>query len=106
MAEVRKDIDSIIADEDNLRSLINSIDDPLWLVDANYIILECNHSFRKWVHHFIGKELDKGDQVLYDGRDKMYQDKFEMCYQLALKGRAFKSVEDMKVNLARCGTRP
>ncbi len=97
MAEERNDIKKVIADEHNLRKLINSIDDPIWLVDADYIIVECNHAFKKWVCHFIGKELDKGDQVLYDGRDKAYQDKFEMCYQLALKGRAFKSVEDMKV---------
>jgi PAS domain S-box-containing protein len=97
MAEKINDIEKVIADEHNLRKLINSIDDPIWLVDAEYTIIECNNAFKKWVHHFIGKELDKGDQVLYNGLDKTYQDKFEMCYQLALKGRAFKSVEDMKV---------
>ncbi len=67
------------------------------MVDVACNIIECNESFKKWVYHFLGKELDKGDHVLYNGQDKMYLDKFEMCYQLALKGRSFKSVEDMHV---------
>ena len=93
----RKNTEQVIADEQNLRTLINHIDDPIWYVDGNYRIVECNRAFKKWVSYFIGAELDKGDNVLYDGQDKIYQEKFEMCYRLALDGRAFKSVEDMKI---------
>jgi len=38
------------------------------------------------------------DNVLFNGKDKIYFEKFATCYELALKGRAFKSVEDMKIN--------
>ncbi len=97
MANKENDITQIATDERNLRLLINNTDDPIWLVDTSCRIIECNSSFKKWVQHFIGRELDKGDNVLYNGQDKLYADKFEMCYQLALNGRSFKSVEDMRV---------
>jgi PAS domain S-box-containing protein len=97
MAQNKKDIEQIIAAENDLRLLINNTDDPMWLVDTNCIILECNRSFRNWVSFFIGKELDKGDHVLDNGADKAYADKFEMCYSLALNGRTFRTVEDMKM---------
>ena len=91
------DIEKVIADEANLRILINNTDDPIWLVDTSFNIIECNKSFKKWVYYFIGKELDKGDNVLFNRLNKIYLDKFETCYQLALNGHAFRSVEDMLV---------
>ncbi len=94
---IKNDIEKATADEQNLRVLINNTDDPIWLVDKAYNIVACNRSFKKWVRYFIGIELDKGDHVLYNGLDKAYFDKFEMCYVLALNGKTFKSVEDMKV---------
>ena len=98
MKDNRQDIEKIAADENNLRTLINNTDDPIWLVDLEYNIVECNKSFKKWVSCFIGKELSTGDNVLYNGLNKLYHEKFEMCYQLALNGRSFKSVEDMYVD--------
>jgi PAS domain S-box-containing protein len=98
MAEKTIDIEQVITDEQNLRALINHIDDPIWLVDTACTIVECNKAFKKWVSYFIGQELDKGDNVLFNGQDKIYLEKFETCYQLALNGRAFKSVEDMRIN--------
>lgn len=92
------DIGQVITDERNLRLLINNTEDPIWLVDAEFKIIECNQSFKKWVRHFIGKELDRGDDVLFGGQNKIYLDKFESCYQLALNGHAFKSVEDILVD--------
>ena len=97
MTEKKDDISKVVEGEQNLRILINNTDDPIWLVDTNCIITECNGSFKQWVSHFIGKELATGDHVLYNGLNKIYHEKFEMCYQLALNGRAFKSVEDMKI---------
>src|SRR5438045_2846072 len=87
-----------LTDEQYLRLLINNTDDPIWLVDTSRNIIECNGAFKKWVHYFVGKELHKGDNVLDSSLDKIYLDKFEMCYQLALDGRSFRSVEDMKVD--------
>lgn len=84
-------------DEHSLRLLIDNIDEPVWLVDNDLIIVACNNAFRKWVSNFIGVEIGKGDDVLYGGTDKAYKDKYEMCYRLALSGREFRSVEDMTV---------
>ena len=92
------DIEKVIADENNLRILINNTEDPIWLVDSEFSIIECNSSFKKWVSHFIGKELDRGDNVLDNGHNKVYLDKFESCYQYALNGHFFKSVEDILVD--------
>ncbi len=92
------EIERAVGNERNLRMLIDNTEEPIWLVDENYRIVECNNAFKIWVSYFIGEELRQGDNVLYDGKDRIYQDKFEMCYRLALNGRAFKSVEDMKVN--------
>lgn len=103
MSSISK-IDNVIADEQNLRRLIDNTDDPLWMVDTNYTIVECNSAFRKWVSLFIGTEIGKGDNVLYNGNHKSYSDKFEMCYKMALGGNAFRSVEDMIVNGEVCYT--
>lgn len=97
MTDNSDDMQYIAADEYNLRLLINNTDDPIWLVDTNHKILECNASFRKWVACFIGCELDKGDDVLFGRQNISYTQKFEMCYQLALMGRTFRSVEDIRV---------
>lgn len=88
----------VITNEKNMQLLINNTDDPLWLVDTGHTIVECNHAFKKWVACFIGKQLNRGDNVLYNGLNKNYHEKYEMCYRLALNGRAFRSVEDMMVN--------
>jgi PAS domain S-box-containing protein len=90
--------DMIIAAEKNLRLLINHSDDPIWLVGPSYSIVECNLAFKTWVKYFIGRELDKGDHVLFEGKDKSYQAKFEMCYKNAFAGSSFRSVEDMVID--------
>lgn len=85
-------------DEHNLRALIEHIEDPIWLIDARSTILECNAGFRKWVSCFINAELGKGDNVLYNGQNTDYYNKFEMCYKLALSGKTFRTVEDVYIN--------
>jgi PAS domain S-box-containing protein len=98
MSDSKLTIDDIIVSQQNLRMLVDNTSDPIWLVDTQCRILECNTAFSSWVKHFIGREIGKGEDVLYDGKDRMYHDKFEMCYKLALAGKAFRSVEDMQIN--------
>jgi PAS domain S-box-containing protein len=88
----------VLTDEQNLRLLINNTEDPIWLVDTHCRLLEHNHAFAKWIQHFTGKPFMLGDHVLHGELDRLYLDKFEMCYRLALSGRSFKSVEDFKVD--------
>ncbi len=84
--------------EQNLSILINNIDDPIWLVDKDLNILTCNHAFKKWVACFVGQELGEGNNVLFENKKPLYTAKFEICYHLAIDGRAFRTVEDMIVN--------
>lgn len=90
-------IAALIADEQNLRMLVESMEDPMWIVGPDYCVLECNAAFSDWASHFTGKRIGKGDHVLLHGEHKTYSDKFEMCYKLAFDGRSFKSVEDMHI---------
>lgn len=92
------DISKIFSEQQYLRMLINHIDEPIWLVDTDCTIISCNRAFRAWVFNFIGIELNIGDNVLFNGLNQLYLEKFEMCYYLALKGKEFKSVEDVQVN--------
>ena len=90
--------DEASADEKNLRLLIDHTNNPMWYIDTGYKIVACNPAFRQWVFNFIDEELDKGDDILFDGKNKTYQEKFEMCYRLALSGNEFQSVEDIHIN--------
>ena len=85
-------------EEENLRLLIDHTYDPIWYVNRDLKIVACNHAFKNWVTHFIGLPLGKGDDILYEGKNAMYRQKFEMCYKQALGGVEFKCIEDMMVN--------
>lgn len=78
--------------------LINNMVEPLWMVDNHLNILACNNAFVEWVQHFIGVPLKRGDNVLYDGKNEIYACKFEACYNLALTGHNFRTVEDMLID--------
>lgn len=90
-------ITGILRDEQNLRMLVECMEDPMWIVCPGYNILECNASFTVWCEHFTGRKVGKGNHVLLNGEHKIYFDKFEMCYRLAFSGKEFKSVEDMQI---------
>lgn len=90
--------ENVLIDERNLRILIDIMNQPVWLVDPACNILLCNEAFKTWITYFIGTSLDKGDNVLAPELSKTYIDKFKMCYELALNGKTFNTVEDMMVD--------
>ena len=57
-----------------------------------------NEPFKQWIAHFTGRELQRGDSVLSEDLGEMYLNKFKMCYELALSGKTFNTVEDMMVD--------
>ena len=93
----KQEQDPLLIDEHNLHILINITDQPVWLVDRNCSLLFYNEPFKTWITYFTGKELHRGDNVLSDDLGKSYLDKFRMCYELALSGKTFNTVEDMMV---------
>lgn len=94
----KKHGENVYLDEQNLRILVDIIVQPVWLVDAGCNILLSNEAFKTWISYFIGKPLMKGDNVLDSDLPRSYIDKFKMCYELALNGKTFTTVEDMMVN--------
>ncbi len=98
VSEEKKHGENVFLDEQNLRILVDIIVQPVWLVDAGCNILLSNEAFKTWISYFIGKPLMKGDNVLSNDLPRSYIDKFKMCYELALNGKTFTTVEDMMVN--------
>lgn len=90
--------DNVLIDEQNLRILINIMEQPVWLVDYDCNILLCNEAFKKWIAYFLGFPLTKGDNVLDTKLGAEYLNKFKMCYELALNGKTFNTVEDLIVD--------
>ncbi len=90
--------EDVLIDEQNLRILMDIIDQPVWLVDRDCNILLCNEAFKRWIAYFIGVPLAKGDNVLDIKLGPDYLNKFKMCYELALNGKTFNTVEDLMVN--------
>lgn len=93
----KQQTERIFLDEQNLRVLFDIIAQPVWLIDPSCRIMMCNEAFRQWVSYFVGKPLLKGDNVLDTDLPQSYLDKFKMCYELALNGKTFTTVEDLLV---------
>ena len=93
----KQHVERVFLDEQNLRVLFDIIAQPVWLVDPSCRIQMCNEAFRKWISYFVGKPLLKDDDVLDPSLPQVYLDKFRMCYELALSGKTFTTVEDMVV---------
>jgi len=85
-------------DINDLQLLINHTDEPIWLVDTAFNILECNKAFKTWIKAFTGQSIEQGDNILAPTLDKHYLNKFETCYTLAASGSTFRTVEDMVIN--------
>jgi PAS domain-containing protein len=82
----------------NLEQLINAAAIPIWLLDASFKIIHCNSSFERWIAHFVGRKLSAGDNIIDSSLPMEYLAKFVTCYELALAGKTFATVEDMKVD--------
>ncbi len=87
----------VLIDETSLEILINIIEQPIWLLDTECRLVLCNRAFKPWIACFTTIELAIGDSVLDDAYGQSYMNKFKVCYELALSGRNFTTVEDMMV---------
>ena len=98
ITRVREFQENILIDERNLRILINITPQPVWLIDRNCNMLISNEPFKKWITYFTGRELNVGDSVLSEDLGVNYLNKFRMCYELAMSGKTFNTVEDMIID--------
>jgi PAS domain S-box-containing protein len=79
-------------DEANLRSILNTIEDSIWLVDSHYELIDFNKEFFRKYKLAFGVKVSKGKNIL----DLLPEDKpdlreiWRIRYESALKGRTGK----------------
>lgn len=82
----------ILQDEANLRSILNTIEDSIWLINANYELIDFNKEFFKKYKLAYGVKLSRGKSILSLLPENMpeLQARWQMRYESGLKGRTGK----------------
>lgn len=90
----------ILEDEANLRSILNTIDDSVWLVNTNYELIDFNKEFFKAYKLAFGVKLSKGKNILDllpdDAPD--LKEMWRVRYESGLRGRTGKYVDTYHVD--------
>jgi PAS domain S-box-containing protein len=85
----------IIGNEANLRSILNTIENSVWLINSNYELIDFNKDFSKKYKQAFGIKLMKGKKIL----DLVPHDSPELRniwknrYETGLKGRPGKYID-------------
>ena len=79
----------ILEDEANLRSILNTIDDSVWLVNAKYELIDFNKEFFKAYKLAYGVKLSKGKNILDLLPDNApdLKEMWRVRYESGLRGR-------------------
>ncbi|PZR38483.1 MAG: hypothetical protein DI538_09545 [Azospira oryzae] len=79
----------ILENEANLRSILNTIDDSVWLVNAHYELIDFNKAFYKSYKLAFGTRLERGRSILELIPDHLQQLRtmWRERYEAGLKGR-------------------
>lgn len=82
----------LLENEANLRSILNTIEDSLWLVNTNYELIDFNKDFFKKYKLAYGVKLSKGKNILELLPEHMpeLREMWRARYESALKGRTGK----------------
>jgi PAS domain S-box-containing protein len=85
----------ILESEANLRSILNTIDDSIWLVNTDYELIDFNKEFYKKYKSTYGVRLKKGANILAlvpEGRADL-RETWRTRYESGLKGRPGKYID-------------
>lgn len=90
----------ILESEANLRSILNTIEDSIWLVNSNYELIDFNKEFYKKYKLSYGIKLAKGKNILNLLPDSMpdLRELWRIRYESGLKGRPGKYVDTYPVD--------
>jgi len=82
----------ILENEANLRSILNTIEDSIWLVNTNYELIDFNKEFFRKYKLAYGVKLSRGKNILDLLPEQMpdLREKWRVRYESALKGRTGK----------------
>jgi PAS domain S-box-containing protein len=75
--------------EANLRSLIENTDGPVWSVDQNLRLIDCNANYLKRAGIFFGIEISRGDNIV-DCLPPGMREEWRGYYLRGLSGQSFR----------------
>jgi PAS domain S-box-containing protein len=90
----------ILESEANLRSILNTIEDSIWLVNSDYELIDFNKEFYKKYKLAYGIKLAKGKNILRLVPDSMpdLRELWRIRYESGLKGRPGKYVDTYPID--------
>jgi PAS domain S-box-containing protein len=90
----------ILESEANLRSILNTIEDSIWLVNSGYELIDFNKEFYKKYKLAYGIKLAKGKNILRLVPDSMpdLRELWRIRYESGLKGRPGKYVDTYPID--------
>lgn len=85
----------ILENEANLRSIFNAIEDSLWLVNANFELIDFNKAFFKKYKQAYGVKLSKGKSILdlLPAEAPELRQTWRSRYESAIKGKSGKYID-------------
>jgi signal transduction histidine kinase len=90
----------IIGNEANLRSILNTIENSVWLINANYELIDFNKDFFKKYKQAYGIKLTKGKKILdlVPHDSPQLREIWKARYEAGLKGRPGKYIDTYPLN--------
>lgn len=90
----------IIRNEANLRSIINTVDSSIWLVNTRFELIDFNKEFFKQYKKAFGIRLERGKNILELLPENMEQLKlaWKERYESGLKGRFGKYIDTYSID--------
>jgi PAS domain S-box-containing protein len=89
----------IIENEANLRSILNTIEDSVWLVNADYELIDFNKEFYRKYKQAYGIRLGKGKNILALLPEHLpeLRELWQTRYESGLRGRPGKYIDNYQV---------
>ncbi len=85
----------IIENEANVRSILNTIEDSIWLVNSSYELIDFNKEFYKRYKQAYGVKLLKGENIIemIPEHEAEIKERWKHRYESGLKGRPGKFID-------------
>jgi len=92
----------IIGNEANVRSILNTIENSIWLINSDYELIDFNKEFFRWYKQAYGIKLDRGKNILELIPKHLadLREQWRARYEAGLKGRPGKYLETYHVGNA------
>ena len=89
ITELKQAQDALHRNVANQASLIDSTEDQMWSVDAQYCLIVGNASFKRYTEIVLGRALERGESLLQKAIPAELQDEWREYFDRALRGERF-----------------